>query len=282
MQATLAANINGVRSPAPAEASLLAGKLVDDRGQPMVAVHACKGNVRYRYYVSRDLQHSGDAGASDGWRLPAREIEPLVRAKVVALLNDPVQLLAGSAAGMPSPDELNTIIANGKEAAAKLAGPRVLAAKLLRNLVAEVRLGTAQVSIVLDPSKLASVLELNGKTEAVTLTVAARLKRRGGVMRLITPSGSAAAPAVDRTLLKAIVQGRAWWQELLTDNSLTLDAIAQREGITSPYVLRIVRLAFLSPTMLNSILAGTLPAHLTLKRLTATNGVPARWDHQQS
>ena len=281
VQATLAANINGVRSPAPTEASLLAGKLVDDRGTPMVAVHACKGKVRYRYYVSRDLHHGGDASKAEGWRLPAREIEPLVRARITALLNDPVQLLAGSAAGMPSPDELNTIISNGKEAAARMAGPRVPAAKLLRSLVAEVRLGTDQVSIVLDPSKLGTLLDLNGMAEAVTLTVAARLKRRGGVMRLITPSGSTAAPAVDRTLVKAIVQGRGWWQELLADNSLTLDAIGQREGITSPYVLRIVRLAFLSPQMLDSILAGTQPAHLTLKRLIATDGIAARWNHQQ-
>jgi site-specific DNA recombinase len=282
VQATIAANINGVRSPAPAEASLLAGKLVDHRGEPMVAVHACKGKFRYRYYVSRDLHHGGDASKAEGWRLPAREIEPLVRTKIIVLLNDPVQLLAGSAAKMPSPDELNSIIANGKEAAATLAGPRVPAAKLLRQLVAEVRLGTDQVSIVLDPSNVSILLELSGMAEATTLTVAARLKRRGGVMRLITPSGSAAAPAVNRTLVKAIVQGRAWWQELLADKNLTLDAIGQREGITSPYVLRIVRLAFLSPQMLDSITAGTQPAHLSLKRLIATDGVSARWSDQQS
>ncbi len=173
-------------------------------------------------------------------------------------------------------------MANGKEAAAKMAGPRVLAAKLLRDLVAEVRLVTDQVSIVLDPSKLGTLLDFNGMAEAPTLTVAAQLKRRGGVMRLITPSGSAAAPAVDRTLVKAIVQGRAWWQELQTDNSLTLDVIGQREGITSPCVLRIVRLASLSPKLLESIAGGTQPVHLTLERLVATDGVTARWDHQQS
>lgn len=65
VQATLAANINGTRGPAPAEASLLAGKLVDHRGIPMVAVPTCKGKVRFRYYVSRDVQHSGDASISE-------------------------------------------------------------------------------------------------------------------------------------------------------------------------------------------------------------------------
>ena len=280
VQATLAANTNGTRRPAPAEASLLAGKLVDDRGVPMVAVHACKGKIRYRYYVSRDLQQSGDASSSDGWRLPAREVEPLVRTRVIALLNDPVALLASSAADMPSPDHLKAIFAQGKDAADMLGGPRAPGAKLLRELVAEVRLGTDQVSIVLNPSKLAALLGLNGTTEPVTLNVAARLKRTGSVMRLVTPSGSSAAPAINRTMVKALVQGRAWWQELLADNSLTLEAIGRREGITSQYVLRIVRLAFLSPSMLDHITAGTLPAHLTLKRLIATGGVAARWDLQ--
>lgn len=63
-------------------------------------------------------------------------------------------------------------------------------------------------------------------------------------------------------------------------HSLTLEAIGRREGITSQYILRIVRLAFLSPSMLDHITAGTLPAHLTLKRLIATGGVAARWDLQ--
>ena len=238
------------------------------------------------YKPARSAMQSG-TGKTKLWRLEyepekAREIEPLVRTRIIEVLNDPVRLFAGSSAEMPSPDELNSIIANGKEAAATLAGPRVPAAKLLRQLVAEVRLGTDQVSIVLDPSNVSILLELSGMAEATTLTVAARLKRRGGVMRLITPSGSAAAPAVDRTLVKAIVQGRAWWQELLADNNLTLDAIGQREGITSPYVLRIVRLAFLSPQMLDSITAGKQPAHLSLKRLIATDGVSARWGDQQS
>ena len=280
VQARLAANINGTRSPAPAEASLLAGKLVDDRGVPMVAVHACKGKVRYRYYVSRNLQHCGDASSSERWRLPAREIEPLVRAKIIALLNDPNEILVRPGGGMPSPDELKAIMGNGKSAAARLAGPRAPGAKLLRDLVAEVRLGPDQVSVVLEPTKLAKSLEFNLSTEAVRLDVAARLKRRGGVMKLITQTGRAAVPAVDQTLIKTLVQGRIWWQELQADTSLTLEGLGRREGVTSAYVVRIVRLAFLSPQVLRSIIDGTRPAHLTVTRLTETGAVAARWDHQ--
>jgi hypothetical protein len=61
---------------------------------------------------------------------------------------------------------------------------------------------------------------------------------------------------------------------------MTVQDLAQREGKTAAYIVRIVRLAFLSPTVLRSIIDGTLPAHLTVKRLTAPDAVPARWDRQ--
>ena len=280
VQATLAANINGTRSPAPAEASLLAGKLVDDRGVSMVAVHACKGKVRYRYYVSRDLQHSGDASATEGWRLPAREIEPLVRGRVAALLKDPVEVIVRTGAGTPSPDELKTVIARGMALAATLGGPRAPAARLLRELVEQVQLGSSQVSVVINLAAISRLLRLAPFTGPLKLDVPVVLKRSGLAMRLITPSGTRTAPAVDVTLIKAIVQGRSWWTELQTNNEITVADIARREGITDAYVARIVRLAFLSPNMLKSMIEGTAPAHLTLKRLTAPDAIPARWDEQ--
>ncbi|MEO5973170.1 MAG: recombinase family protein [Sphingomicrobium sp.] len=282
VHATLAANVNGSRSLAPAESSLLAGKLVDNRGTPMVAVHACKGKVRYRYYVSRDRHHAGEAAKTEGWRLPSREIEPLVRSRVAAMLNDPIELLAKSGVEMPSPDKLKAIIGHGKAAATKLTGPRAPSAKLLRDLVAEVRLGTDRITILLNSVKVGNLLELTGMNGALKLDVPARLKRSGCAMRLITHSGGAAVPNVDRTLVQAVVQGRAWWQELQVNTDLTFEEIGCREGITGSYVGRIVRLAFLSPQMLGSIINGTLPAHLTVKRLTKSDAISARWDQQHS
>ena len=280
VQATLAANRNGNRGPAPTESSLLAGKLVDDRGVPMIASHACKGKVRYRYYVSRDLHHSGDARSAEGWRLPAREIEPLVRDKIVALLSDPIELLTRATDELPTPEELNAVLRRSKEAASILGGSRGQAAKRLRNLISEIRLGTDQVSILLEPPALGSLLGIRVTAENIKLDIAGRLKRSGHVMRLIQRTGSAAAPNVDRTLVRAIIQGRSWWRELQANTAMTVEDLAQREGKTAAYIVRIVRLAFLSPTMLKSIVDGTLPAHLTVKRLCAPDAVPARWDRQ--
>lgn len=250
------------------------------RARRSVRAPACKGNVRYRYYVSRDLHHSGDARGAAGWRLPAREIEPLVGARIAALLRDPIELLAQVTDDIPSPDEFNLAAERSKEAASALTGPRAEAAKRLRGLIGEVRLGPEQVSILLNSTALEGLLGIRITSEPIKLDVAGRLKRSGHVMRLIQRDGSAAAATVDRTLVKAIVQGRNWWRELQASTALTIEDLAQREALTAAYVVRIVRLAFLSPAMLKSIIEGTLPAHLTVKRLTAPDAVSARWDRQ--
>jgi hypothetical protein len=63
VQARLGGNVPGERRTTNTPtASLLAGLIVDEAGEPLVAAHACKGKVRYRYYVS----HPGIAEAF--WR----------------------------------------------------------------------------------------------------------------------------------------------------------------------------------------------------------------------
>src|SRR5437660_7984678 len=59
---------------------LLAGLLFDDAGHRMVATHATKAGVRYRYYVSTPFLHGEAKTASAGSvaRVPAADIEAVV------------------------------------------------------------------------------------------------------------------------------------------------------------------------------------------------------------
>jgi len=99
-QRQLRENGRGTRSsPRVRHPSILAGKLFDDREEPLIAVH---GKVRYRYYVSRSLHHKGDARKTGGMRLPAREIETLVIDQLYRTINDPIALVDSSPS---SPDE---------------------------------------------------------------------------------------------------------------------------------------------------------------------------------
>ena len=74
-RALLASNLQGTRTRALATGpSVLAGKLFDADGEPLIATHATKGQARYRYYISRALN---EGSTTTGIRVPAREIENL-------------------------------------------------------------------------------------------------------------------------------------------------------------------------------------------------------------
>lgn len=230
--------------------------------------------------VGVDLHQSGDSANAEGWRLAAREIEPLVRAKVAALLSDPINLIGRSGGELPSTDEFKDSVARATALTETLSGPRAQSARLLRELVAQVQIARNKVTVLIDSAKLASRLQIPAVGEALKLEISASLKRSGMAMRLINHNGTRPLPAVDQTLIKRIVQARSWWGELNANTQLTLTDIARREGITSGYVVRIVRLAFLSPAMLKSIIEGTAPAHLTLKRLLAPDAIAALWENK--
>jgi site-specific DNA recombinase len=84
------------------EPSLLAGLLVDARGERLTPSHAVKKGRRYRYYVSAPLTTTA-AGAdrAKGWRLPAREIEGAVVSILVEALSSPAMHALSSANNCP-------------------------------------------------------------------------------------------------------------------------------------------------------------------------------------
>ena len=60
----------------------------------------------------------------------------------------------------------------------------------------------------------------------------------------------------------------------------TLSNIANAEGVELSEVSRILPLAFLSPSIVDSILAGTQPVSLTAQRLSRLADLPASWRQQ--
>ena len=76
--------IRGRRAEAP---SLLAGLIVNSDGNRMAPTHAKKRAKRYRYYVSASLLAGDHSRAQKGMRIPAGDIEALVRDRLRALLS---------------------------------------------------------------------------------------------------------------------------------------------------------------------------------------------------
>ena len=277
VQERLAANRQGKqRTPTIKAQSLLAGKVFDEQGRPLGASHACKGKVRYRYYVAREWE-SGNT-ATDRIRIPARELEAAVVGRLVAALGDPLSLLALLGAEL----DRSTIKAAGSLAMELANRLRSRERKLVRNLVNFVKVGTKEIVVMIDANQLRQVLSvpLSEHDEAqLTLYCKVHLKRTGMAMRLVEPDGRAAHDDVDSSLVELLAQARKWWDRL-SDGETTIAELAREKGINDSWISRVVRLAFLSPEIVHRILAGTQPATLNGTTLTTANQIPAPWNEQ--
>jgi site-specific DNA recombinase len=279
VQARLDGNVPGERRTTNiATTSLLAGLIVDEAGELLVAAHACKGKVRYRYYVSGAARYDGDAPKSI--RIPAREIENAVIESIAAAFDDPLDLIARVGMSIGSAD-LKRIFAAAGIAAATI---RQRNTTMMRSLVTKVTIGTHATDITMSSSAVAEQLEAvwaGTKDATFALSLPVRMTRTGRTLRLIQSDGrSVAATPPDPSIIKLRVKAHRWWARL-RQGDITVRELAEAEGVVKSYVTRVTRLAFLSPAIVDDILNGRQRAGLDAKRLALTADLPTQWSEQQ-
>ncbi len=97
-------------------------------------------------------------------------------------------------------------------------------------------------------------------------------------MRMIQ-GGHGAAGTVDQKLVRLLIKARGYWSEL-RKGEFNVTELAAREGFQASYLTRVLRLAFLSPAVVDAILAGRQPAALTSKELLLDKEISASWRDQ--
>ena len=115
--------------------------------------------------------------------------------------------------------------------------------------------------------------------ETVTIHIPFRLVKRGGRKEMKLPEGAAQARKPDNTLIKALARAFRWKRLLETGEFATIAELAEHEGIAAPYLTRTMRLAQLAPDVVEAILDGRQPRHLTLEALRQP--LPEAWDAQK-
>lgn len=98
-------------------------------------------------------------------------------------------------------------------------------------------------------------------------------------MRLVEPCGRGVHDEVDRSLVQLLAQARKWWDRL-SDGETTIAELAREQGINDSWISRVVRLAFLSPEIVDRVLAGTQPADWNGTALTTAYQIPRSWNEQ--
>jgi site-specific DNA recombinase len=249
--------------------SPLTGRLFDDRGQSLTPTYATKDERRYRYYVPRNLIDGTTKAGPGGWRLPAFEIERIVSAAVATMLADEAAVVNTALASGLAERELPSVLASAAAWVKRLQSAIEVGAAL-PTLVNRVDLIDSGLRVFLKLPISVTEKQLDASVAGLGLTriFPMQIRRRGFEMRLIIQGSRAPAPLADLALIKAIMRGRQWADDLLAGRVASIAAIAGREAVLPNYVRRLTRLAFLAPAIVEAIVAGRQPPELTAKALT--------------
>jgi DNA invertase Pin-like site-specific DNA recombinase len=271
------------RKAKAAEPSLLAGLLVDARGERLTPTHAVKKGRRYRYYVSAALITEAGTEHAQGWRLAAQQIEDAVTRILIDWLTQSARLVEPAGEFCIQSDQVRKMLTRAARLAAALRGSSADRAKTVRDLVSQVIVGEKRVVIkvrrgIVVGGSAGAMGESDGTIE---LPATIEFKRRGVETKLVLPGlaeqnhGSRCDPA----LIKALARGRAWFEDLTTGRARSLEELAKRDGISRRYIRRLVGLAFLSPRLVEAVLKGQQPAALTATGLSELD-LPLDWTEQ--
>lgn len=284
VQAQLAANRKARRHGTTAkEPSLLAGLLFDADGQPLTPSHAVKNGKRYRYYVSRHLV-SGEDSKGRGWRIPAGQIETLVREELCKMLSTKSRLLDALGKGINDAYLVAGALEQGQRLAANLRGASPSEGReRLAELLAQIVIHENCVTLVVSCAGLRSMLGLGNEGQAsIEIKVPVTLKRRGRELKLVV-EGQDDIRSPDVALIKSIVRAQSWFEQLKTGEVSGTAEIAESESLTQSYVTRVMRLAFLAPDITEAILTGRQPAELGADKLVKSSaGLPTDWEEQRA
>ncbi|MCT2558459.1 hypothetical protein N0B51_05645 [Tsuneonella sp. YG55] len=145
------------------------------------------------------------------------------------------------------------------------------------------RIKASENTIELSAEALAERLKLerdNGTyADVISLGAKVRLTRTGRAVRLVHSNGLVAtAGTADPDLVALLVTARRWWDRLAT-GEIDIATLSREEGVNDSWMSRVIRINFLSPRIIDAILAGTQPVNFTARWLRR-NDLPHDWDDQ--
>ena len=116
--------------------------------------------------------------------------------------------------------------------------------------------------------------------ETVTLHIPFRVVKRGGRKEMQLPDRVRPERTADNTLVKALARAFRWKRMLESGEFATISELAEREGIATSYMTRLLRLTQLEPGIIEAVLDGRQGDAVTLARLM--DPFPISWIEQKN
>jgi hypothetical protein len=154
----------------------------------------------------------------------------------------------------------------------------------IQQIVAKVVVLPTELHIDMSKSELSK--ELLGKTAqdfeyrsgSIELREPLQVARRGSEVRLILENTEQQTQDAIPSLVRAVTQARTWTEWIIDGKVKTMRELAAMAGLNRHYASRILRMAALSPQLVDAILAGNHSPVLTLAGVT--DDLPLEWAQQ--
>jgi DNA invertase Pin-like site-specific DNA recombinase len=272
------------------EPSLLTGLVFDEQGERLTPTWTSKKGARYRYYVSTSLVTGKKISASQR-RIPAGNLEAVVLERLRHLLTDKSELIS-TADQLDLQHSRQELLERGSIVASQLTlaeKKRALITALLRRVVVQSHDIKLEVSLeqlttmlsakTVNPPNLDAAETAQGG-HTLTLSAPAQFQRVAREIKLmVNRSEDAADPNI--ALLRVIAKGYDLHARLEADDDLSVRDLATADNISSSYVYSLLRLRWLSPAIVATIVNGRQPKDLTAKKLMRLSArLPAEWQEQ--
>ena len=268
--------------------SLLAGLLYDETGDRLTPTHANNHGKRYRFYISHRLT-TQRRSRTDGWRLPALELEKVVLSGLAGMLQDPEALVDLSHLNGADADTINESTINAREIAAQLqSGGSETTHQFLQQTISRIEIRPGNLKLLICRQALRSALCGNAKAthpldnaDIATIDLPFHMRRRGVEAKLMLAGETHSKPSQDTNLIQLIRKVHRWIDHLTTGKVSSIEDLADHEGMPASEISRTLQLAFLAPDITKSILLGTQPTDLTAQLLRRLGKLPASWQEQR-
>lgn len=258
---------------------LLAGLLYDDRGNIMSPKYSNTRKRFYRYYTSQAIISGYHHKAGSLPNIPAEEVERLVTAEIGAFLRDRTRI-------QPYLRHLDAKHQTSilEKASTIMSGDADQGRLFIRYITHRIEISDQHIQIEICPDHLLEALQdaMHKKREAqpehpIILNKKIKLAAANNGSRVIIGSSRAGR---SMQLIKAIARSFLWNEQLLKGERTSFQDIGNHEKISSStYVSKIVRLRFLAPEIIESILSGSNPADWTVEKLFKVKSLD--WNEQR-
>jgi DNA invertase Pin-like site-specific DNA recombinase len=266
------------------EPSLLTGLIYDEAGDRLSPTHASKNGRRYRYYISHRLMQTARKG-SDGWRIPAKELENTVVHVLNQFLGNDQQLFDLIVESDLNPGLFRLVSTRAGELCDTLASPGARdKQKLIQKIVHRITVSPGRLRIEINNPSLVALLAnsaIANPDAAVELDVSFTFKKRGVEAKLVIENGDRPKARPDPKLIETIAKGCSWFEQIAYGQAQTVRNIAQRENVDEGDISRIMGFAFLAPDIVEAIVEGRQPAELTAERLKRLQKQSYVWSEQR-